>query len=416
MTNLSSIWSKLLEQGEEGAARTVDALLDEAVRQRASDIYLEPWQDKVAVRFRVDGIIHDVAYLPLNHHARLVGRIKVLSNILTYQREMPQDGRINAESVTCNKAMRVSTVPTVYGEKLVIRILDVDPRMFSMDALGFRSAITESLRQIISQPYGVLLLTGPASSGKTTTIYALLNEILNVRQRATHMVTLEDPVEYRLGHVTQCEVNPHGGFTFGVALRALLRQDPEVIMVGEIRDAETARTAIQAGLTGHFVISTVHSGSAAGVFTRLLDMGVEPYLASSAVMGVLAQRLVRRICLECCEVDSTPDPVLNLCLGIAEDQHPVYHGTGCEKCFQTGYLGRLAIGELLNVNEELSENILGRSRTSILHQIAVEAGMAPMLQDGLTRVWEGVTTLEELRRVLPTLAGEPEKEDSRNSV
>ncbi len=222
------------------------------------------------------------------------------------------------------------------------------------------------------------------------------------------MVTLEDPVEYRLGNVTQCEVNPHGGFTFGVALRALLRQDPEVIMVGEIRDAETARTAIQAGLTGHFVISTVHSGSAAGVFTRLLDMGVEPFLASSAINGVLAQRLVRRICPDCRQPDTAPDPVLIRCLGIAEEQHQFYCGTGCEKCFQTGYLGRLAIGELLNVNEELSENILARSRTSILHQTAVNAGMIPMLQDGLARVREGVTTLEELRRVLPTRRTEPE--------
>lgn len=408
MTSLNSIWSELLAQGEEGAARTVDALFDESVRQRASDIYLEPWQEEVAVRFRVDGIIHDVALLPLKHHARLVGRLKVLSNILTYQREMPQDGRIDAASVRCKKAMRVSTVPTVYGEKLVIRILDVDPRMFSMDALGFRAEITESLRQIVSQPYGVLLLTGPASSGKTTTIYALLNEILTARQRATHMVTLEDPVEYRLGNVTQCEVNPHGGFTFGVALRALLRQDPEVIMVGEIRDAETASTAIQAGLTGHFVISTVHSGSAAGVFTRLLDMGVEPFLASSAVNGVLAQRLVRRICPDCRQPDTTADPVLKQCLGIAEGAQSFYRGAGCEKCFQTGYLGRVAIGELLTVNETLSEIILARSRTSLLHQAALDAGMIPMLQDGLARVREGVTTLEELRRVLPTRQAEPE--------
>jgi type IV pilus assembly protein PilB len=408
LTGLSSIWSELLAQGEEGAARTVDALFDESVRQRASDIYLEPWQEEVAVRFRVDGIIHDVALLPLKHHARLVGRLKVLSNILTYQREMPQDGRIDAASVHCKKAMRVSTVPTVYGEKFVIRILDVDPRMFTMDALGFRAEITESLRQIVRQPYGVLLLTGPASSGKTTTIYALLNEILTARQRATHMVTLEDPVEYRLGNVTQCEVNPHGGFTFGVALRALLRQDPEVIMVGEIRDAETASTAIQAGLTGHFVISTVHSGSAAGVFTRLLDMGVEPFLASSAINGVLAQRLVRRICPDCRQPDTTADPVLKRCLGITEEAQSFYRGTGCEKCFQTGYLGRLAIGELLTVNETLSEIILARSRTSLLHQAALDAGMIPMLQDGLARVREGVTTLEELRRVLPTRQVEPE--------
>jgi type II secretory ATPase GspE/PulE/Tfp pilus assembly ATPase PilB-like protein len=283
--------------------------------------------------------------------------------------------------------------------------------MFSMDALGFRAEITESLRQIVRQPYGVLLLTGPASSGKTTTIYALLNEILTARQRATHMVTLEDPVEYRLGNVTQCEVNPHGGFTFGVALRALLRQDPEVIMVGEIRDAETARTAIQAGLTGHFVISTVHSGSAAGVFTRLLDMGVEPFLASSAVNGVLAQRLVRRICPDCRQPDTAPDRVLKLCLGITEDEQLFYRGVGCDKCFQTGYLGRLAIGELLPVTETLSEIILARSRTSLLHQAALDAGMIPMLQDGLARVREGITTLEELRRVLPTRRIEPEKDD-----
>ncbi len=406
MTDLTAQWTESLAQGEEGAARTLDALLEEAVRRRASDIHIEPWQDSVAIRFRVDGMLHDAAQLPSAHHARLIGRLKVVAQILTYQRDLPQDGRIDAGSVPCGKAMRVSTVPTIHGEKAVIRILDVDPRMFSLDALGFLPALSESLRHLARRPHGVLLLTGPASSGKTTTIYALLNEILRARQRSTHMVTLEDPVEYRLGRVTQCEVNPHAGFTFEVALRALLRQDPEVIMVGEIRDSETARTAIQAGLTGHFVISTVHSGSAAGVFTRLLDMGVEPFLAASAVAGVLAQRLVRRICPACRCEDPAPDPVVKACLGIADDHRPVYHGAGCDACLHIGYLGRVAIGELLTVNEALAELVLARARTSVLHQAALEAGMTPMLHEGLQRVHEGITTLEELRWVLPVRSAE----------
>jgi len=401
MNDLTAQWTELLAQGEEGAARTLDALLEEAVRRRASDIHIEPWQDCVAVRFRVDGMLHDVARLPAAHHARLTGRLKVVAQMLTYQRDLPQDGRIDAAAVSCGKAMRVSTVPTVYGEKSVVRILDVDPRMFSLDALGFLPELAGSLRQLVRRPHGVLLLTGPASSGKTTTIYALLNEILTARRRATHMVTLEDPVEYRLGQVTQCEVNPHVGFTFEAALRALLRQDPEVIMLGEIRDPETARIAVQAGLTGHFVISTVHSGSAAGVFTRLLDMGVEPFLAASAVIGVLAQRLVRRICPECRQEDPAPDPVAKACFGIAEDPRPVYHGAGCDACRQVGYLGRLAVGELLTVNEAIAELVLARARTAVLHQAALDGGMTPMLSEGLQRVWEGVTTLEELLWVLP---------------
>lgn len=388
----------LLGAGEEGAIDMVDFALDQALRHRASDLHFEPWNDGLALRFRIDGILHTVSRLPREEHERIVGRIKVLARIITYQKDLPQDGRIDPEATPCAKAMRVSTFPTVYGEKVVIRLLDADPGLFSMEALGFRPETVAALRGLIAEPQGTLLLTGPASSGKTTTIYALLQEILHMRAPSAHVVTIEDPVEYRLGHAAQAQINPHAGFTFDAALRSIMRQDPEVIMLGEIRDPETARAAIQAGLTGHLVISTIHSGTAAGVFTRLLDMGVEPYLIASSVTGVLAQRLVRRSCPHCL-AEYEPEPALRTRFMV--DTVPLCRGTGCEVCQGIGYLGRVAAGELLAVDETLSNLILARSTTHAIHEAAVCAGMLPLAEDAAFRVREGVTTLEELKRVLP---------------
>ncbi|MCX5759015.1 MAG: GspE/PulE family protein [Candidatus Hydrogenedentes bacterium] len=423
---------ELLGSSEEDAIRAVDVVLRHAIDNRASDVHLEPWEDCVSVRYRIDGLLHEVARLPIQHYPKILGRVKVVARMLTYQKDLPQDGRIDPEATACGKAMRVSTFPTVYGEKIVIRVLDADPSLFALDALGFRADIGAALRTIVGRPQGTLLLTGPASSGKTTTIYALLKEVIGARATATHVATIEDPVEYRLGHIAQTEVNPHVGFTFEAALRSLMRQDPEVIMIGEIRDVETARAAIQAGLTGHLVISTIHSGTAAGVFTRLLDMGVEPYLIASSVTGVLAQRLLRRNCLACA-APYTPDPATAARFGMAErlqiadcglridcttkshvnddivvrstigdPQSRFMRGRGCDVCQGIGYRGRNAIGELLTVDETVANLILSRPRTFTVHEAALTQGMIPLAADGARCVCEGLTTIEELARVLPS--------------
>ncbi|MCP4645745.1 MAG: type II/IV secretion system protein [bacterium] len=392
--------SVLATGGDAAAIQAVDTILMHAAHYRASDIHLEPWDDALAIRFRIDGILHDIALLPKDHQQRIIARVKILARIVVYQRDTPQDGRIEPEGTPCGKAMRVSTFPTVNGEKIVMRILDAAQGLLPLDALGFRGDVLSVLRGFCERPQGTLLLTGPSSSGKTTTIYALLQELLTTRQTPPHIVTVEDPVEYRLRRVAQTEVNPNTGFTFEAAIRALLRQDPEVIMIGEIRDAETARSAIQAGLTGHLVISTIHSGTAAGVFTRLIDMGIEPFLLASSVTGVLAQRLVRANCPHCAAAYD-PDPALRTRFGLADGDAAFLHGTGCDACQGIGYSGRTAISELLTMNDELGDLILARSRTAALHEAALRHRMTTLAEDAAIRVREGTTTLEELNRVLP---------------
>ncbi len=392
--------SALLEGGDDGVIRFMDLVLEQALWHRASDVHVEPWDDCIMVRYRIDGLLHEAARFPRQYLQRVTGRIKVLARMPSYLKETPQDGRILPESTPCGKPMRVSAFPTVLGEKVVIRVLDADPGLFSLDALGFPEDTVATLRAAISRPQGALLLTGPASSGKTTTIYAMLTELLELRAPSVHAVTIEDPVEHRLGRVAQTEVNPQAGFTFEAALRSVLRQDPEVIMLGEIRDPETARAAIQAGLTGHLVISTIHSAGAAGVFTRLLDMGVEPYLLSSAVTSVLAQRLLRRNCPECAEAYA-PDPAQLRRFGLDPEGNEYRRGAGCDACEHIGYHGRTAAGELLVVDDAMGEFLLNRPRTTDIHHAAVAAGMRPLARDAALRVAEGVTTIEEAARVLP---------------
>lgn len=390
----------LASASESAAVDAVDSALMQAVAHRASDVHFEPWQDSLALRYRIDGLLHDVAQAPRAQHARIVARLKILAKLVVYQRDTPQDGRIEPEATPCGRGMRVSTYPTVYGEKVVVRLLDCEGAPFTLDSLGLSGALVTTLRGLLDRPQGTLLLTGPSSSGKTTTIYAILRELLSLRAPAPHIATIEDPVEYRIGRVAQTEVNPHAGFTFEAALRSLLRQDPEVIMIGEIRDAETARTAIQAGLTGHLVISTIHSGTAAGVFTRLLDMGIEPFLVASSVTGVLAQRLVRLVCPDCAAEDR-PEETYLARYGLAGQDGKYRRGRGCEACQGIGYFGRTAIGELLHVDETVSDMVLARSKTSAIHEAAVCGGMTTLLEDGAARVGLGETTLEELRRVIP---------------
>ncbi len=406
---IGAMLAVLADSGDSGAIEAVDALLVQASLHRASDVHLEPWDEGVSLRFRIDGLLHEVASLPVEHHARITGRVKVLAHILTYQKDLPQDGRIDPEASGCGKAVRVSTFPTVNGEKLVLRILNPDPNLFDIDVLGFDAETTLALRDVVARPQGAFLLTGPASSGKTTTIYAMIREILGRRGPSTHVVAIEDPVEYRLGRVSQSEVNPHTGFTYEAALRAALRQDPEVLVLGEIRDAETARTAVQAGLTGHLVISTIHSGTAAGVFTRLLDMGVEPYLAASSVVGVMAQRLYRRACPDCA-VDALPTTRERLRYSVAEGMGTV-RSVGCPACLGIGYRGRAALGEVLMVDETLEGLLQSRPRTQTLHEAALSAGMVPLFEQAARCVRARLTSPEEMDRLFPAPGAGLHRED-----
>ena len=397
---LEAHFHSLLTRGSTAVIQVVDAILEQAIAYQSSDVHIEPREDKTIIRFRIDGLLHPVAKLPAEHHAKIVGRIKVLSRIVTYQKDLPQDGRIDGNSVSLGKPMRVSTYPTVHGEKIVVRVLGTNPVLFSLDQLGFREEVVTALRDIVQRPQGVFLLTGPASSGKTTSIYALLHELYHLRGAVANLVTIEDPVEYRLNFATQTEINPHAGFTYDAALRSVLRQDPEVIMLGEVRDSETARAAIQAGLTGHYVISTIHSGIAAGVSTRLMDMGIEPYMITSCLAGVLAQRLLRQNCPKCAAKYKPSDSLLKQ-YGLTARSGKFRRGAGCAACHGIGYQGRPAVGEFLPMTDEVAEAILDRRRTADIHEIAVRNKMTTLTQDALEVVLAGNTTLEEVQRVLP---------------
>lgn len=390
----------LLKEGDEGLMAAVDFAVRQAVRHRASDVHVEPWRDALAIRYRIDGILHDVARIPKTHQERIVARIKVLARLVVYQKDRPQDGRMDGHEVRANLSMRVSTFPTVNGEKAVIRVLDSERNLFALDELGFDAGMADDIRNLVFQPQGTVLLTGPSSSGKTTTIYAMLRELMRKKAPRPHILTLEDPVEYRLDELAQTEINPSSGFGFGPALRSLLRQDPDAIMVGEIRDSETAATAVQAGLTGHLIISTVHSGTAAGVFTRLLEMGVDAYLVASSVTGVLAQRLVRVNCPQCAE-PYIPDAKYIEGYGAPRDHTGYRKGRGCEACQGIGFWGRTSFGELLTMSDEIGELLGERVRTRVIHDAAVRGGMKTLVQGGVEKVCAGATTFEELETTIP---------------
>lgn len=397
--------TELLEHNDDTSiADAVDVMISQGAYHIASDIHLEPWSDCLSLRFRIDGILQQIAVIAPEFQSKIVARIKVLADLVVYRKDVPQDGRVDFEKVSCGRPMRVSTVPTVKGEKVVLRLLGDSPDLYNLDTLGFQAHVVKSLRETITRTQGTLLLTGPSSSGKTTTIYALLQELMGLQKNTTNIVTIEDPVEYTMDRISQIQVNPHVEFTFANALRSILRQDPEVIMVGEIRDIETAKMAIQAGLTGHFVISTIHSGTAAGVFTRLLDMGIEPFLVASSLSGVLAQRLIRMNCPDCLE-PYEPDAILFDHFDIKRNQGPFYRGKGCKACQGIGYRGRAAIGEFLTADQDIAESVLTRPTTSQLHKLAIASGMEPIAADAMKKARKGITTLEELVRVLPVATG-----------
>jgi type IV pilus assembly protein PilB len=384
--------------------RLVNSLIFQAAEDGASDMHFEPTKDGLVVRFRIDGVMHEIQRIPKRMVAGVTTRLKVLAKLDIAERRKPQDGRIslNARSAGRMLDIRVATLPTVDGEKVTMRLLDKSKKAPTLEELGLPEDMRARLGEIIRRPTGALLVTGPTGSGKSTSLYAALSEI---NRPEINIVTIEDPVEYRLAGITQMQINQKAGFTFATALRAILRSDPDVVMVGEIRDAETAKISIEAALTGHLVLSTMHTNDAPGAITRLGEMGVEPFLTGSAVSAVLAQRLARKLCSHCCEMyNPSADELLrnrvSPDVAAASDGMAFYRKRGCPRCGQTGYKGRIGIYQLFTMSEELEALAVRRATREEIEKCAIEQGMRTLWDDGLSKVMSGVTSLEELGRVL----------------
>ncbi|BCX89547.1 general secretion pathway protein E [Methylomarinovum tepidoasis] len=380
--------------------RSVNQILQQAVELRASDIHIEPFEDQLQVRLRVDGILRPIDAPPVRSAAAVISRVKLMANLNIAERRLPQDGRIKVQVQGRELDLRVSTVPTLYGESVVIRLLDKEQVTLDFATLGFADDTLARFLKVLDLPHGILLITGPTGSGKSTTLYTALDK-LNTAERK--IITVEDPVEYQLTGVNQIQVKPDIGLDFAGALRAIVRQDPDVIMIGEMRDLETARIAVQSALTGHLVLSTLHTNDAAGGVTRLLDMGLEDYLISSTVNGILAQRLVRRLCDHCKRPkELLPEAVEEI--GLAKLLRPgrkpvLYQAAGCDHCNGIGYRGRLAIHEFLEVSDTVRRQILQHAQAREIERTALSEGMRTMYQDGLLKALAGQTTLEEVLRV-----------------
>ena len=381
---------------EAPVVRLVSLLIDEAVAAEASDIHVEPYEDRLRIRYRLDGILHDRESPPRRLQAALTSRIKLMAEMNIAERRLPQDGRIRVTAGDRRVDIRVSTVPTVHGESLVMRLLDRSSVFLPFNRLGFSPKVAEIFDGLIRRPHGILLVTGPTGSGKTTTLYAGLDKINSPEKK---IITIEDPVEYQLAGVNQIPVRPKIGLSFATGLRHIVRQDPDVIMVGEIRDLETAEIAIQAALTGHLVFSTLHTNDAPSAVTRLQDMGAEAYLVASVLNGVLAQRLVRRIC-SACRAPYQADPGDLLALGVTDATGvELWSGKGCDDCRGTGYRGRTGIYELFVINEEARGLILSKKPSGVIRRHAIEHGMVSLRDDGWVKARAGVTTVEEILRV-----------------
>ncbi|OGX04624.1 MAG: type II secretion system protein GspE [Omnitrophica bacterium RIFCSPLOWO2_12_FULL_50_11] len=381
--------------------KLVQSMIEQAEHERVSDIHIAPEKDKVIVRYRVDGVLREVDQYPKDSHSAVVSRIKVMTNLDISESRIPQDGRVQVEAGGQQIDLRVSVMPTIHGENVVLRLLNLKNAFVSLEALGMSKNDLSKLRLMITKPYGIALITGPTGSGKTTTLYAALSQMNSPDK---NIVTIEDPVEYQLPLIRQIQVNRKVNLTFANGLRSILRQDPDVIMVGEIRDKETAEIAIQAALTGHLVFSTLHTNNAASSVTRLLDMGVEPFLVSSTVMGVIAQRLVRRICEQCRESFKPDRDVIEKVQGVGQEAGgdgtvAWYRGRGCLSCKKSGYRGRIGIFEFLVPDDELRSLILKKASSSQIEEQAVRDGMKTLRRDGLEKVASGITTIEELLRV-----------------
>ena len=373
----------------------VDLVLFQAIQDRASDIHFEPFEDEFRIRYRVDGALYEMAPPPKYLALSVISRIKVMSNLNISERRLPQDGRISYNVANRTVDLRVSTLPTQFGESVVLRVLDRASVNLDLDTLGFPKYLHDYVAEVILRPNGIMLVTGPTGSGKTTTLYSCMRRVNTIDSK---LLTAEDPVEYDIEGIMQVAINEPVGMTFGKALRSFLRQDPDIIMVGEMRDLETAQISIQASLTGHLVLSTLHTNDATGAVTRLIDMGVEPFLISSTLMAVLAQRLVRTICKNCRTPFEPTEEQLSLLNLSAHDlgDKAFHYGRGCSTCNDTGYKGRKGIFELLIINEALRLLINERAPTIVLRQKAIELGMVPLRDDGLRSIFEGDTTIEEV--------------------
>ncbi len=375
--------------------RFVDLVLQEAVKAKASDIHFEPFEDQFRIRYRIDGSLYEMAPPPKNLAPAVTARVKVLSSLNIAERRVPQDGRIKTTIGGRAIDLRVSTLPTQFGESLVLRILDKTVVNLSLDALSMQEDIKEGIRTMVNRPNGIFIVTGPTGSGKTTTLYSALRE---VNTEDVKILTAEDPVEYEVEGIMQVPINHQVGLTFAAALRSFLRQDPDTIMVGEIRDIETAQIAVQASLTGHVVLSTLHTNDAPGAVTRLIDMGLEPFLISASLEGVLAQRLLRKICKSCRTAYEPDKEVVNMldvdALEIANKKF--YFGKGCPECNRSGYRGRQGLFELMTISDSIRTLITQRAPTLVLKQKAIEVGMRPLRDDGLRCIFDGLTTIEEV--------------------
>jgi len=386
----------LLELTEEAPIiRLLNALLMEAVKEKASDIHIEPYEKSIDVRFRVDGILRKVLGPPKIIHDALISRIKILADLDISEKRLPQDGRIKLLVGGKNIDIRVSIIPTALGERAVLRLLDRQSGVMGIESLGFPESIMPALRNALARQNGIILVTGPTGSGKTTTLYASLLK-LNTEER--NIITVEDPVEYQLSGIGQMHINPKIGLTFASGLRSILRQDPDIMMVGEIRDLETAEIAIHASLTGHLVLSTLHTNDAPSAITRLVDMGIEPFLVASSLICVLAQRLVRVICPHCKEAYAPSIDEIEY-LGLDTPPEKIYRGKGCDKCLNKGYIGRAGIYELLEISPEVRTMIVESNDAKAIKDTAMRSGFKPLFSSGIEKILNGTTTIEEVLRV-----------------
>jgi len=374
--------------------RLVNVILTQALRRLASDIHIEPYEREIKVRFRMDGVLYEIFSIPRRFQAHIVSRLKVMANLDIAEKRIPQDGRMKIKVADKTVDIRVSIIPMAFGERIVLRLLDKSVSLLGLEEMGLVEAKLKGFERLINKNNGILLVTGPTGSGKTTTLYAALNRINSIEK---NIITIEDPIEYELKGIGQIQVNPKTELTFAKGMRSILRHDPDIIMVGEIRDRETVEIAIQASLTGHLVFSTLHTNDAASAVTRLVDMGVEPFLIASSLIAVEAQRLVRKICPDCKEpyqVNKSTYDGLNL-----PGDMTFYKGRGCPACFESGYRGRTGIFELLEVDNDVRRLVTSGADSVTIRQAAVESGMTTMFEDGLQKVRKGTTTLDEVMRV-----------------
>jgi type II secretory ATPase GspE/PulE/Tfp pilus assembly ATPase PilB-like protein len=391
--------SEMAAQGVE-VSTLVNCIVQDGVRLSASDLHIEPWESSIAVRARVNGVLCEVAHLPLELLDKISMRFKVMANLVTYQAGMPQDGTAAGSPELEGVQLRISIFPTTRGEKIVVRLFDPRERRFDLATLGFEESTLRGLYRVLKRTSGLLLFTGPTGSGKTSTMYSALCHIIQRDGSSVSISTVEDPVEFNLPMVSQTQINPAQGFNYAMALRSIMRQDPQVIMVGEIRDAETAAIAVQAGLTGHLVISTIHSGVSAGAFTRLINMEIEPFMLSSSILAVMGLRLLRQNCANCIEAYEPAPSQLKVLPDELVAEAQFRRGAGCDQCNRTGFSGRIPVSEFLVATEPFREAVLKKMPTSALEEIAVQQGMRTLWQNGLYAAITGRTTLEETIRVL----------------